>query len=123
MKLVECPYCYKAADTPPFIYGWVLGHFYGGKVCQQCGRSIKINHITLGIFFPLFAVFSFVAFLSILIVVATTIELTLNIDTSYVFIGYLILMFPIGLPIGVLWVNYVLPFIMGNICGIRLFKR
>jgi hypothetical protein len=123
MKLLECPYCHKVADTAPYIYGWVLGHFYEEKSCQHCSKSIKINRITIGVLFPLFAVISLAIFASGLIAVAKTIKSTLNIDAGYVFIGYLILMFPVGLPIGVFYVNYVLPFIMGNIFRIRLFKK
>jgi hypothetical protein len=48
---------------------------------------------------------------------------TLNYSSGSIMIGALILMFPVGFPLGIVWANYAFPFIMGNIFRIKLFKE
>lgn len=123
MKYVECPHCRKQADTPPFIHGWFAGSYYGTKKCQNCGKELTIKPLVFAISGPIF-VFCSISLLALLVFLVDFINKnTFNIASRSVILGALILMFPVGFPLGILWVNYGFPFIMGNIFRIQLFQE
>ena len=123
MKYVECPYCKKQADTPPFVYGWFAGSYYGTKKCQECGKELTIKPLVIAISGPIFVIFTICLLASLVFLIDFINIKTLNVSSGSIIIGALILMFPVRFPLGIVWANYAFSFIMGNIFGIKLFKE